>query len=122
MYTFVHQCKIDISDVAVGTASCGLTVLTYLYPPPPYCCWCMQVHAAECRGHQLMKCMRVDPKILTCCTAWQELGMPFKKWLEKHGLNLILPLFYETQTSQGYGYIEEVPTYYGTAQSSLHCT
>ncbi len=47
--------------------------------------------------------------------------MPFKKWLEKHGLNLILPLFYETQTSQGYGYIEEVPTYYGTAQSSLHC-
>lgn len=46
--------------------------------------------------------------------------MPFKKWLEKHGLNLILPLFYETQTSQGYGYIEEVPTYYGTAQPCHH--
>ena len=39
--------------------------------------------------------------------------MPFKKWLEMHDLNLIMPLFYETQTSQGYGYIEEVPTYYG---------
>ena len=39
--------------------------------------------------------------------------MPFKQWLEKHDLHLIMPLFYETQTSQGYGYIEEVPTYYG---------
>lgn len=39
--------------------------------------------------------------------------MPFKKWLERHDLELIMPLFYETQTSQGYGYIEEVPTYYG---------
>lgn len=50
--------------------------------------------------------------------ALQELGMPFKKWLEKHGLNLILPLFYETQTSQGYGYIEEVPTYYALVWNS----
>lgn len=39
--------------------------------------------------------------------------MPFKDWLEHHGLKLIMPLFYETQTSQGYGYIQEVPTYYG---------
>ena len=46
--------------------------------------------------------------------------MPFKKWLEKHDLNLIMPLFYETQTSQGYGYIEEVPTYYGTPD--VHAT
>ncbi|KAL0031608.1 hypothetical protein WJX77_009640, partial [Trebouxia sp. C0004] len=50
--------------------------------------------------------------------ALQELGMPFKMWLEKHGLNLILPLFYETQTSQGYGYIEEVPTYYALVWNS----
>ena len=47
--------------------------------------------------------------------------MPFKKWLEHHKLNLILPLFYETQTSQGYGYIEEVPTYYGMSSSTLFC-
>ena len=79
------------------------------------------VHATEGYGQYLMNRMRVDSKMPTCCVALQELGMPFKKWLEKHGLNLILPLFYETQTSQGYGYIEEVPTYYGTAQSSLHC-
>lgn len=39
--------------------------------------------------------------------------MPFKKWLEMHHLDLIMPLFYETQTSQGYGFLEEVPTYYG---------
>lgn len=41
--------------------------------------------------------------------------MPFKKWLELHHLDLIMPLFYETQTSQGYGYLEEVPTYYGVS-------
>lgn len=51
-------------------------------------------------------------EIIVFCSQ-QELGMPFKKWLQKHNLHLILPLFYETQTSQGYGFIEEVPTYYG---------
>lgn len=39
--------------------------------------------------------------------------MPFKNWLQHYKLDLILPLFYETQTSQGYGYLEEVPAYYG---------
>ena len=47
--------------------------------------------------------------------------MPFKKWLEHHKLSLILPLFYETQTSQGYGYIEEVPTYYGASSPTQIC-
>lgn len=42
--------------------------------------------------------------------------MPFKDWLQHHKLDLILPLFYETQTSQGYGYLEEVPAYYGRVQ------
>ena len=51
-------------------------------------------------------------------TAAQELGKPFKEWLLDHKLFLILPLFYETQTSQGYGYIEEVPTYYGMSSSA----
>ena len=45
----------------------------------------------------------------------QELAMPFNKWLDKHKLHLIRPLFYETQTSQGYGYLDEVPTYYGVS-------
>lgn len=51
-------------------------------------------------------------------SALEELAMPFKKWLQHHDLNLILPLFYETQTSQGYGYIEEVPTYYALVWNS----
>ncbi|KAL3142554.1 hypothetical protein ABBQ38_002876 [Trebouxia sp. C0009 RCD-2024] len=50
--------------------------------------------------------------------ALKELGMPFKDWLEHHGLKLIMPLFYETQTSQGYGYIQEVPTYYALIWNS----
>ena len=41
--------------------------------------------------------------------------MPFQELLQRNKLDLILPLFYETQTSQGYGYLEEVPTYYGIA-------
>lgn len=48
----------------------------------------------------------------------KELGKPFKEWLLDHKLFLILPLFYETQTSQGYGYIEEVPTYYALVWNS----
>lgn len=47
--------------------------------------------------------------------------MPFKTWLEMHHLDLIMPLFYETQTSQGYGYLEEVPTYYGEPEHDSPC-
>lgn len=46
--------------------------------------------------------------------------MPFKDWLQHYKLDLILPLFYETQTSQGYGYLEEVPAYYGRLPHLFH--
>ena len=57
----------------------------------------------------------VIPRSLLLLLPMQELHMPFQELLQRNKLDLILPLFYETQTSQGYGYLEEVPTYYGIA-------
>ena len=90
---------------------------------------CWQFHPALASDPSLevmlLQCLTCIP--LTRQSGWlQELKMPFSEWLDKHKLHLIKPLFYETQTSQGYGFIDEVPTYYGVLAltSSVHyaCT
>eukprot|EP00924_Labyrinthula_sp_SR-Ha-C_P003467 augustus_masked-scaffold_15-processed-gene-10.66-mRNA-1 protein AED:0.35 eAED:0.57 QI:0/-1/0/1/-1/1/1/0/1160 len=42
-----------------------------------------------------------------------ELLLPFGEFLRKHKLDILAPLFTYAQTAQGYGLIDEVPTYWG---------
>jgi oxygen-dependent protoporphyrinogen oxidase len=42
-----------------------------------------------------------------------QLAQPFYSFLVDNGLQYLIPLFFQSQTSQGYGYLSEVPTYYG---------
>lgn len=45
--------------------------------------------------------------------AWDELALPFATWLEKHKLEALQPLLALSNSAQGYGLLQIIPTFYG---------
>jgi len=42
----------------------------------------------------------------------RELRRPFSEWLKKHDLEHLIPVFFLTHTTQGYGPLEDIPVFY----------